>query len=105
MAELRPDDSSGGPTPAERAALQRYVIVVAALALTGRTINVISLAGVAFALGMTLDNTIVVLSSDNGGAGYVGLPDINAPYRGWKITLFEGGIRVPMFVRWPQRIG
>jgi len=50
------------------------------------------------------DNTIVVLSSDNGGAGYVGLPDINAPYRGWKITLFEGGIRVPMFVRWPQRI-
>ncbi|GGG92755.1 AI-2E family transporter [Glycocaulis albus] len=35
MAELRPDDSSGGPTPAERAALQRYVIVVAALALTG----------------------------------------------------------------------
>lgn len=50
------------------------------------------------------DNTIVVLSSDNGGAGYVGLPEINAPYRGWKITLFEGGIRVPMFVRWPQRI-
>lgn len=50
------------------------------------------------------DNTVVVLSSDNGGAGYVGLPEINAPYRGWKITLFEGGIRVPMFVRWPQRI-
>ncbi len=50
------------------------------------------------------DNTIVVLSSDNGGAGYVGLPQINAPYRGWKITLFEGGIRVPMFVHWPQRI-
>jgi len=34
-----------------------------ALSLTGRTINVISLAGVAFALGMTLDNTIVVLES------------------------------------------
>ncbi|WP_017667816.1 sulfatase-like hydrolase/transferase [Sandarakinorhabdus sp. AAP62] len=50
------------------------------------------------------DNTIVVLSSDNGGAGYVGLPQVNAPFRGWKITLFEGGIRVPMFVRWPGRI-
>jgi len=50
------------------------------------------------------DNTIIVLSSDNGGAGYIGLPDVNAPYRGWKITLFEGGIRVPMFVKWPQRI-
>lgn len=50
------------------------------------------------------DNTIVVLSSDNGGAGYIGLPRVNAPFRGWKITLFEGGIRVPMFVKWPARI-
>lgn len=50
------------------------------------------------------ENTIVVLSSDNGGAGYIGLPEINAPYRGWKLTLFEGGIRVPMFVKWPARI-
>ncbi|MEL6858581.1 MAG: sulfatase-like hydrolase/transferase [Pseudomonadota bacterium] len=50
------------------------------------------------------ENTIVVLSSDNGGAGYVGLPEVNAPYRGWKITLFEGGIRVPMFVKWPAQI-
>jgi len=33
------------------------------LLVTGRTINVISLAGVAFAIGMTLDNTIVVLES------------------------------------------
>lgn len=33
------------------------------LMLTGRTINVISLAGIAFAIGMTLDNTIVVLES------------------------------------------
>ena len=50
------------------------------------------------------DNTIIILSSDNGGAGYVGLSDVNAPYRGWKITLFEGGIRVPMFVKWPAKI-
>lgn len=50
------------------------------------------------------ENTIIVLSSDNGGAGYVGLPEVNAPYRGWKITLFEGGIRVPMFVKWPDQI-
>ena len=53
--------------------------------------------------GLT-DNTIVVLSSDNGGAGYIDIADVNAPFRGWKITLFEGGIRVPMFVKWPARI-
>lgn len=51
-----------------------------------------------------VENTIIVLSSDNGGAGYLGLPEVNAPYRGWKITLFEGGIRVPMFIKWPQAI-
>ncbi len=50
------------------------------------------------------DNTIIVFSSDNGGAGYIGLPDVNAPYRGWKITFFEGGIKVPMFMSWPGNI-
>lgn len=50
------------------------------------------------------DNTIIVFSSDNGGAGYIGLPEVNAPYRGWKLSLFEGGIRAPMFIKWPARI-
>lgn len=50
------------------------------------------------------ENTIVMFSSDNGGPGYIGLPEINAPYRGWKLTNFEGGLRVPMFVSWPARI-
>ncbi len=48
------------------------------------------------------DNTIVIFSSDNGGAGYVGLPEVNAPYRGWKLSLFEGGVRVPFMMRWPD---
>ena len=47
------------------------------------------------------DNTIVMFSSDNGGAGYIGLPEVNAPFRGWKLTNFEGGLRVPMFLKWP----
>lgn len=50
------------------------------------------------------DNTIVVFTSDNGGAGYIGIDDVNVPYRGWKITMFEGGLRVPMFVKWPEQI-
>ena len=32
------------------------------------------------------DNTIVVFTSDNGGAHYVGLSNLNQPYRGWKMT-------------------
>jgi arylsulfatase A-like enzyme len=50
------------------------------------------------------ENTIVIFSSDNGGPGYLGIPDVNKPFRGWKLTYFEGGIRVPLFVRWPGRI-
>jgi len=50
------------------------------------------------------DNTLVVFTSDNGGAGYIGLPAVNRPYRGWKGTYFEGGIHVPFFARWPGAI-
>jgi arylsulfatase A-like enzyme len=46
-------------------------------------------------------DTLVIFTSDNGGAGYIGLPDINKPYRGWKATFFEGGIHSPFFMRWP----
>lgn len=50
------------------------------------------------------DNTIVIFTSDNGGAGYVGISDLNKPFRGWKITNFEGGIHVPFFIKWPAKI-
>lgn len=49
-------------------------------------------------------NTLVIFTSDNGGAGYVGLPDVNKPYRGFKSTFFEGGIHSPFFMRWPSAI-
>ena len=49
------------------------------------------------------DNTLVVFTNDNGGPGYIGLPDINKPFRGWKISQFEG-IRVPLMMKWPARI-
>jgi uncharacterized sulfatase len=50
------------------------------------------------------DNTLVLFTSDNGGAHYIGLPEVNRPYRGWKITFFEGGIHVPYFAKWPGRL-
>lgn len=48
------------------------------------------------------DNTIVWFFSDNGGVG--NLRDVNKPLKGAKLTVFEGGIRVPACVRWPAKI-
>ncbi|MBN2578334.1 MAG: arylsulfatase [Pirellulales bacterium] len=45
------------------------------------------------------DNTILVFMTDNGGT--FGVPFYNAGMKGGKITLWEGGHRVPCFVRWP----
>jgi arylsulfatase A-like enzyme len=50
------------------------------------------------------ENTLVVISSDNGAPGYVGIDGLNAPFRGGKGTFFEGGIRVPLLARWPAQV-
>ena len=50
------------------------------------------------------ENTLIIFTSDNGGAGYIELPDINKPYRGWKLTHFEGGMHVPFLAKWPSQI-
>ncbi len=49
-------------------------------------------------------NTLVIFTSDNGGANYIDLPQINKPFRGWKASFFEGGIHVPFFMRWNGKI-
>lgn len=55
-------------------------------------------------------NTLVVFSSDHGATfeqgnkGSSAFLDSNAPFRGQKRTLWEGGIRVPAIARWPGKI-
>lgn len=47
------------------------------------------------------ENTILMFMTDNGGTA--GVEYYNAGMRGSKGTLFEGGHRVPSFIRWPKR--
>lgn len=60
----------------------------------GRLLSVVSKTGIA-------NQTVIVFVSDNGGLE--GAANMG-PLRGAKSTTFEGGIRVPLIIRWPGRI-
>jgi arylsulfatase A-like enzyme len=56
-------------------------------------------------------NTILVFSSDNGHASYTPIRPfleaghrVSGPYRGYKAFVQEGGMRVPLVVRWPGKV-
>jgi arylsulfatase A-like enzyme len=51
-----------------------------------------------------LDNTIVVFTTDN-GAEVITFPDGGTtPFKGGKLTTWEGGMRAPLLIRWPAGI-
>jgi len=49
------------------------------------------------------DETIIFFISDNGGADYTHTTD-NYPLKGGKITDFEGGLNVPLIMKWGKRL-
>ncbi len=70
----------------------------------GQVIQAVDDAGIA-------DNTIVIFTADNGHSHYTGWQQLIAaghlpsgPYRGHKGDIWEGGHRVPLVIRWPNRI-
>jgi len=54
------------------------------------------------------ENTIVMFASDNGpqfgGEGDNCIDRFNCGYKGSKFFVYEGGIRVPMIIRWPENL-
>lgn len=70
----------------------RYAAFVEALDhYVGEVLDAVEQAGLK-------DNTMVVFTSDNGG-----MPEVafNRPFRGSKWNLYEGGLKVPMLIRYP----
>jgi arylsulfatase A-like enzyme len=50
------------------------------------------------------DNTIVVVSTDNGTEGFTWPDGGTTPFKGWKGMGTEGGFRVPAVIRWPGKV-
>ncbi len=61
------------------------------------------IAAVLDELGLT-ENTLFVLTSDNGAVRYDPPQGSNAPLKGWGYDTSEGAQRVPCIMRWPGRI-
>lgn len=73
-------------------------------AVVGRVLAALETSGVA-------ENTLVIFTSDNGCAPYIGVQDLetkshhpSGPLRGYKADAWEGGHRVPFIVRWPGTV-
>ena len=73
-------------------------------AVIGRVLEALQKSGEA-------DNTLVILTADNGCAPYIGVSELeqaghfpSGPLRGYKADAWEGGHRVPFIVRWPGTV-
>ncbi|NML07802.1 sulfatase-like hydrolase/transferase [Sphingomonas sp. G-3-2-10] len=95
------------PSPEQLAAVKgkgrnptedRYLAVLVAMdAGIGRMIGALREAG-------ELDDTLIVFTSDNGPTRGDKTPGLAGPWRGRKSSLYEGGVRQPLILRWPGHI-
>lgn len=103
-ATLEPSKEQMAAYPDFKGALQIYYSAVTdADRQLGRLFDKLGELGLA-------DNTIVIFTSDNGpedihvgNASHSGVGSAG-PFRGRKRSLYEGGVRMPFIVRWPQKI-
>lgn len=72
-------------------------VLVAMDAEIGRLVDGLRRAG-------ELDDTLIIFTSDNGPTVGAQTPGSVGPYRGRKASLYEGGIRQPLIVRWPGHV-
>ncbi|MEM6278359.1 MAG: sulfatase-like hydrolase/transferase [Verrucomicrobiota bacterium] len=90
-----PGDDDGGLPSEEEWTLgtrETYIEMMESLdASVGRVIDALAEHGLT-------DNTLVVFTSDHGAMK----PGLNSPWRDYKGTLFDGGIRVPLLAKWPS---
>jgi len=94
-----------GLSPAEKDPVKRYHVVVTAIdKAIGRVLNTLD------SLDISKD-TFIFFYSDNGAnlsavqKRIVGVEfSSNAPFRGGRSTLYEGGIRVPALMKWGDKI-
>ena len=70
----------------------------------GEVLDAIDAAGIA-------DNTLVIFTSDNGCAPYIGVKKLeaqghfpSAEFRGYKSDIWDGGHRIPFIARWPGHV-
>lgn len=83
-----------GQPPVDREATYRAMIESMDAGI-GRVLDALERHGLA-------EDTLVIFCSDNGQAG--GGPGSAGPWRGSKATVYEGGHRVPMVMRWPAQL-